>query len=353
MAEGETGDRTEAASPRRLQRAREDGQAPVSREVATLAVLGGGGAALAIAGPDAFARLGGRLSELLAGADRIPVAQAWRAALFAAAAAAGPVLVAAALAGVLAYVAQTGPMLAPQKLVPDLGRLSPLAGVKRLLGPDGAAETVKAVLKIAAVGGAIWLALRHAAADLATGPFWSMATLLSKVLAVGLRILLTVLAVQAVIAAGDLVWVRTRHARGLRMSRFDVKQEQRESDGDPRVKARLRQLRNARARRRMLSEVRRATVVVTNPTHYAVALVYDRERNAAPRVVAKGVDSMAARIREAAAEHRVPLVANPPLARALHGVDLERDIPPELFQAVAQIIAYVWGLQRRAQARRL
>jgi flagellar biosynthetic protein FlhB len=351
VAEGETGDRTEAASPRRLQRAREDGQAPVSREVATLAVLGGGGAALAMLGPDAFARLAGRLSALVAGADRIPPAQAWRMAVFAAAAAAGPILLAAALAGILSHVAQTGPMLAPNKLMPDLARLSPLAGVKRLFGAEGAAETVKAVVKIGVVAGAIWLALRHASADLASAPFWSMATLLSKVTAIGLRILLTVLTVQAVIAAADLAWVRMRHARELRMSRFDVRQEQKESDGDPRVKARIKQLRNARARRRMLSEVRRATVVVTNPTHYAVALVYDRERNAAPRVVAKGVDSMAGRIREAAARHRVPLVANPPLARALHQVELERDIPPELFQAVAQIIAYVWGLQRRAAPR--
>ena len=130
------------------------------------------------------------------------------------------------------------------------------------------------------------------------------------------------------------------------MSRHDIQEEQKETEGDPRVKARLRQIRTIRARRRMLAAVPKATVVITNPTHYAVALAYDRAKHAAPRVVAKGVDSLAARIREAAEANHVPVVANPPLARALYRVEVDADIPAEHYQAVAEIIAYVWRLGR-------
>jgi flagellar biosynthetic protein FlhB len=132
----------------------------------------------------------------------------------------------------------------------------------------------------------------------------------------------------------------------MRMSRQDIRDEQKESDGDPKVKMRFRLLRMRRARKRMLAAVPKATVVIVNPTHYAVALVYDRAKTAAPRVVAKGVDSMAARIREVAESNRVPLVVNPPLAHALYRVELDTDIPAEHYKAVAEIIAYVWRLSR-------
>ena len=161
--------------------------------------------------------------------------------------------------------------------------------------------------------------------------------------------LVAVLLAQTAIAGVDLLWVRVRHARSMRMSRQEIRDEQKETEGDPQVRMRFRQLRMRRARRRMLAAVPKATVVIINPTHYAVALAYDRAKNAAPRVVAKGVDSMAARIRELAEANRVPLVVNPPLARALHLVELDTDIPAEHFKAVAEVIAYVWRLGRTAR----
>jgi flagellar biosynthetic protein FlhB len=181
-------------------------------------------------------------------------------------------------------------------------------------------------------------------------PFGDPRQLLERAAGPVLHVMLVVLAAQAAIAAADFFWVSLRHAHGLRMSRHDISEEQKETDGDPRIKARLRQIRMVRARRRMLTAVPKATVVITNPTHYAVALVYDRAKHAAPRVVAKGVDSLAARIREVAQENRVPLVANPPLARALYRAELDADIPAEHYQAVAEIIAYVWRLGRPAVA---
>jgi flagellar biosynthetic protein FlhB len=162
-------------------------------------------------------------------------------------------------------------------------------------------------------------------------------------------VLFAVLGVQAAMALLDVLWSRLQFHHQMRMSRQDILDEQREADGDPRIKARIRQIRQARARRRMLAAVPKATVVITNPTHYAVALAYDRSNNAAPRVVAKGVDSMAARIREVAMANRVPLVANPPLARVLHLVELDTEIPAEHFKAVAEIIAYVFRLNQRVR----
>jgi flagellar biosynthetic protein FlhB len=133
----------------------------------------------------------------------------------------------------------------------------------------------------------------------------------------------------------------------MRMSRSDIKDETKENDGDPAIKMRMRRLRMRRARQRMLAAVETATVIVTNPTHYAVALTYDSQKSSVPRLVAKGVDFMAARIRETAREHGVPIVANPPLARTLHQLPLDSPIPPELYKVVAELIAYIWRLSGR------
>ena len=159
------------------------------------------------------------------------------------------------------------------------------------------------------------------------------------------QLALTLFGAQAVIAGADTIWVRYRHAQQLRMSKEEVRQDAKEVDGNPQIKQKLRQIRMARSRKRMLAAVPQATVVVTNPTHYAIALAYDRSKGGAPRVVAKGVDEVAARIREVAQDSRVPLVANPPLARALYSVEVDAEIPAEHFKVVAEVIAYVWRLR--------
>jgi flagellar biosynthetic protein FlhB len=158
------------------------------------------------------------------------------------------------------------------------------------------------------------------------------------------------LCVHGIVAGADLMWVRFRHARDLRMSKQDLRDELKDTEGNPHIKARIRRIRVIRARRRMMAKVPGATVVVTNPTHYAVALAYDRTNNPAPRIVAKGADSVAARIREVAEANGVPLVANPMLARALYQLDLDTEIPAEHYKAVAEIIAYVWRLRQAGQA---
>ena len=211
-------------------------------------------------------------------------------------------------------------------------------------------ETAKALARFAVLSAAAWWGVRDSLPVLAPLTGMDAKVLAGAVAAALARVAVPIVGAQAALAALDLLLIRLKHMRTLRMSREELKQESRESDGDPRVKARLRKLRATRARARMMTAVPTATVVVTNPTHYAVALAFDRDKREAPRVVAKGADEVAARIRDLAREHNVPLVANPPLARALFVLELDAEIPAEHFAAVAEIIAYVWRLRGRVGA---
>ncbi len=323
---------------------------PVSREVAAFAGLGAGCLILILTAPASLERLALALRVFLAQADALDVSDGGggelRRACLAALTAAAPLVLGVLLAGAGSVLLQTGFLLNLTALQPDPSRISPAAGLRRLLGVESLMEAAKSIVKIGAIGAAIWFALSDDLRRFAAMPLPDLPGLVQRIGHGVVRVLLAGLAVQAVIAGADLFWVRFRHLRGLRMSRVDIRDEAKEFEGDPKIKARVRQIRMQRARRRMLAAVPQATVVVTNPTHYAVALAYDRATNAAPRVLAKGVDSMAARIRETAQAHGIPLVANPPLARALYRVELDTDIPAEHFQAVAEIIAYVWRLSR-------
>lgn len=351
MAEdGESEDRTEAASARRLQSAREEGHVPLSREVPAVASLAAAALALTMAMPGSVRQAAPALAGLLAHLGQVdPLSPAvLHTALAASARLAAPFVLAVLAAGLAATLLQTGFLFTPSALRVDLGRLSPLGGFRRLFGPENGFEALKSLLKVGVLGLVAWRVLVSGAVSLpemlARGP----AALLDAAARWILHAMLALLLAQAAIAGLDLLWVRLRHARQLRMSRQELREEAKETEGNPHVKARLRQIRHLRARKRMLAAVPKAAVVVTNPTHYAVALAYERGRGAAPRVVAKGVDSMAARIRAVAEENRVPLVANPPLARALYRVEIDAEIPPEHYKAVAGIIAYVWRLDRRA-----
>lgn len=344
-------DRTEDATPKRLQKAREEGRIPVSRELVGFAGLAGVTLAMLYAAPATVGQLGRSLALFLLHLDAPGLVgpSAFYLAGEALLRGIAPFVLAAMIAGAVGVLAQTGFLLRPSALHPDTSRLNPASGLKRLFGADGAIEAVKSIAKLLVMGWAVWLTIGGALPALTALPFQDPRLLLERATAPMTRVLFAVLGVQAAVALLDVLWSRLRFAQQMRMSRQDIIDEQREADGDPKIKARIRQIRMARARRRMLAAVPKAMVVITNPTHYAVALAYDRAKNAAPRVVAKGVDSMAARIREVAQANRVPLVANPPLARVLHLVELDKEIPAEHFQAVAEIIAYVWRLNRSAR----
>ena len=261
-----------------------------------------------------------------------------------------PVLCAALFAGAAAVVLQTKFLLNLGALQPNFSRVSPVAGMKRLFGFNGIVEVVKSLSKLGLLAAAMWIAIRGDWSELMRLPWQDPRGLLSAAARPVFHLFIATVCIQGIVAAADLMWVRFRHARDMRMSKQSVRDELKDTEGNPHIKARIRRIRVMRARKRMMAKVPTATVVVTNPTHYAVALAYDRANNPAPRIVAKGLDSLAARIREVAEANGVPVVANPLLARALHRLDIDTEIPAEHYKAVAEIIAYVWRLRRPGRA---
>lgn len=243
---------------------------------------------------------------------------------------------------------QNGVVISLEAVAPRLERISPLAGFRRLFSLRSLAEFAKGVLKIAVVGAAGTALLWPAWPGMMRAVELEAAPLLAHARDLAVRLLVGVAAPVALIALLDLAHQRHDHRRRLRMSRRELRDEFKQTEGDPAIKGRLRALRMERARRRMMAEVPTSTVVVTNPTHVAVALRYEPPAMAAPEVVAKGADALARRIREVAEAHRVPVVENPPLARGLHAtVEVGRQVPPAHYRAVAEVIAYVLRLRGR------
>ncbi len=354
MAEGDQGeDRTETATARHLDQARDQGQVPVSREVATFASLA---AVVLVLGFQSQAMMRHLLPDMIAFLSRTGDLSMlgcepgftcrfrgyWRRL--------HPPSSPQYLPGAAAVLVQTKFLLHPGSLQPKVSRVNPMAGIKRVFGFNGLVEMVKSLSKLALLATAMWIGIRGDWAGLVRLPWESPRGLLAAIARPAFHLLIAGLVTQGIVAGADLWWVRFHHARDMRMSKQDIRDELKDTDGNPHVKARIRRIRMMRARRRMMAKVPTATVVITNPTHYAVALSYDRATNPAPRIVAKGSDSVAARIREIAEANGVPVVANPPLARALYSLDLDTEIPAEHYKAVAEIIAYVWRLRRSGQA---
>jgi flagellar biosynthetic protein FlhB len=222
-----------------------------------------------------------------------------------------------------------------------------MAGFKRIFGPDGLVQFIKTFLKLIAVGVICWLVLKPHLRELENMAAMPPAMILPMARDLALALMMATIIFLAFTAGADFLWQRYRFAERMKMSKEELKEDYKQSEGDPHVKAKLRQIRAQRSRQRMMQNVPKATVIVTNPTHYSVALRYEPgEGDAAPICVAKGVDALAMRIREVGREHNVPIVENVPLARALYAaVDIDETIPREHFEAAAKVIGFV--LQKR------
>ncbi len=348
----EKDDRTEEPTQRKLDDAIAKGDVAKSAEINTLFVLGGFTLALMLSSGAIAERLALTLRGFLMNAHQVPAGGAG--VLTAAKAALWAGLLALALpAGIVAVAALLGggiqhrPLWTLQPLTPQFSRISPLAGVKRVFGKEAFVGFAKGLLKILIVGAVATLVLWAERDRLEGLARMQAGATLAAVLHLSLKLLGGVLAAYAFLAAGDAVYQRLSWLQRQRMSKRELKEEYKETEGNPEVKAKLKQIRAARVRRRMMAAVPTATVVIANPTHYAVALRYERGM-AAPVCVAKGVDALALRIRAPAAEHGVAVVENPPLARALHaGVEIDREIPVEHYRAVAEVIGAILRLRRR------
>ncbi|MPT29685.1 MAG: flagellar type III secretion system protein FlhB [Achromobacter sp.] len=351
MAEESDLEKTEAASPRRLEKAREEGQIARSRELGTFMMLAVGVGTIWATGASIYKGLNGVLRNGLAFDQRVVsdpgvmVEQAvdgFGHALLVVL----PIFGLLAVVAVLSSVLLGGIVISGKPLSPNFSKLSLFAGLKRMFSSQTVVELIKALAKALLVGGvAVWVLWRYHD-DMLSLMHVAPSAALTKALGLVAMCCAFIVASLLIVVLLDVPWQIWSHLKKLRMSKEDVRQEHKESEGDPHTKARIRQQQRQAARRRMMSEVPKADVVVTNPTHYAVALKYEEDKSGAPRVLAKGTGLVAAKIRELAAEHRIPTLEAPPLARALYQhVELGHEIPAELYTAVAEVLAWVFQLR--------
>lgn len=351
MAEDDS-EKTLEATDHKLAEARKKGDVPMASEMRHLMMVGGAFLSVTMFGSAAAAGLAALSAGLWEAAARpLDSGLAWRlgaGAMARAGLAIGPLLAAMLAFALLLFVAQGRPSVSWTRVTPQWSRISPVAGLKRLFGLQALGTFGKTLAKLAALFVVLILMLRPHMPALTqlVGASPLRTAIIAGTLAVALLKASTLFT--AVIAAYDVWSQRRSFAKRQRMSRQEVLDEFKQSDGDPKVKARIRAIGMQRARRRMMAAVPTASVILTNPTHFAVALRYQHGEMAAPLVVAKGTDEVALRIRAVAAQAGVPIVESPPLARALHAaVDVDHPIHPEHYAAVAEVISYVMRLARR------
>jgi flagellar biosynthetic protein FlhB len=360
MAEGDDGSKTEEATAHRLEEARKEGDVPKSTELTQAAALAGAVGAVAIGGGYLAQNLAQGLLPFIAHPETMDLqGGAGQSVLMQVMNITAPsllaVLGATMVAGIAGNVLQQGILFTPSKLAPKWSKVSPVEGFKRLFGIDGFVGFIRSLLKVGLTISVAWWALAPHAAELPQMIGMGPIALLNYTAGVARDLLFAVLALLAVIAIIDLIWQRQRFLARMRMTKEELKEDFRQSEGDPHIKGRQKQIRMQRAKQRMIQQVPKATVIVVNPTHYAVALRYEQGETPAPQCVAKGVDEVAAKIREIAEQHGIPLVEDPPLARALYAaVEVDQTIPHQHYEAVAKIIGFILAAKRpRGRARTL
>jgi flagellar biosynthetic protein FlhB len=352
MAEDSDLERTEPASARRLDQAREKGNVPRSRELATFAVLLASSAVIAFLGLFMYRGLGSVMRGAMSFGQSDLASPAVMGRSLMDAGLEGvlvllPLAAAVVVAAIASNVLVSGWVFTAKAFEPNFAKLNPASGLARMFSWHSLVELVKALLKgglIAGVAGWMIWRQRDGILSLAAEPMESAMVHFGQIT---LLTFLAAAAAYAFIVVMDVPFQLWDYHRNLRMTKEEVRQEQKEMEGDPQIKARIRSLQRETARRRMMQEVPKADVVVTNPLHFAVALKYEEKHMAAPQVIAKGTQLVAERIKELAREHRVPVVEAPPLARALHRhVEVGDTVPGTLFTAVAQVLAYVYQLNQ-------
>ncbi|AHX14383.1 flagellar biosynthesis protein FlhB [Dyella jiangningensis] len=354
MAEHDAEDRTEQPSEKRLREAREKGDVPRSRDLSGAVVVLAGISALISGGEHSMEHVrriygfGLTYGRDALFSDALP-ARVLGLALREAMLLFAPVALATVLAALAAPVLLGGLNFSAEALQPKFERLNPIEGLGRIFAMRGLVELGKSLLKLLLIGAVLVMVLKNWQGDLMATGHGDVGHGMLKAMGLLGHGALLFGSVLALIGGADALYQKFDHAKRLRMTRQELKDEAKESDGNPELKGRIRQMQFQMARKRMMQELPKADVVITNPTHFAVALRYDEGRMGAPRVIAKGLDEMAMQIRLVAGSHRIPTVEAPPLARALYATtQLDREIPSSLYVAVAQVLAYVFQLKQAA-----
>jgi len=344
-------DKTEDPTDKKKEKAKDKGQAAVSQEIKNWVVLFMASLSLLFMAPGIASDVRNLSVKFIESPDLIPMDGPHLSQIFADTfLQAGLILL--PFVGLLVVfligtsIAQTGLIWAPTKIKPEMSKISVLKGAKRMFGSRAVVEFVKGISKISLVTGVGFALSIPFLDDILLFPIRDISASLDRILVIVIWFTLASFAVMTVVAILDYSYQRYTHIKQLKMSKQEIKDENKQAEGDPHVKARIRQIRAERAQQRMMASVPEADVVITNPTHYAVALKYKMDDMQAPRLIAKGVDSLAFRIREVAEENDISIVENPPLARALYAaVELDEEIPSEHYMAVAEVIGYVMRLR--------
>jgi flagellar biosynthesis protein FlhB len=346
-------DKTEKPTPKKLKQARREGQIGRTPDLGAWAGILIASVLLPMAlraGMHAATDMLGQVRAVIERPDQSTLLGMVRDGVFAAAKAVAPLAACLMVLGIAATATQGGLYPATSLLKPKFKRLNPWPGVKRMFGPQAMWETVKAVVKTGVLGLVLWYSVRNLMPLLAGAGQLPLSSTLNMIADAALTLIRSAALAGLVMAAADYAVVRRRTQKQLRMTKQEVKEEYKQAEGDPHLRAAIRSKQIAMSRNRMMADLAKADVVVVNPTHVAVALRYDPAKGA-PRVVAKGAGAIAAKIRAVATDKRIPMVSDVPLARALYKTcEIGQEIPPEMYGAVAKVLAFVLTLKRRGSA---
>jgi len=345
-------ERTESPTAHRLEKAREEGQIPRSRELTSILMLVTGLSILWAGGEWMGRKLGALVADGLVFnhsvvSDTSQMLRQISDLLMQAVMAILPMMFGLVVMAIAAPMLLGGLVISGKAIKFDVGKMNPIKGLGKMISAQSAAELLKAVLKAVLVGVVAWIYIHNHWAEMlhliSESPVTALAGSLNMIAMCSILIVLGL----SPMVGFDVFFQLFSYFKNLRMSRQDITDEHKQQEGDPHVKGRIRQQMRAAARRRMMSDVPKADVIVTNPTHYAVALQYDEKKMSAPKVLAKGAGEIALRIREMGKEHRIPILEAPPLARALYRhSEIGQHIPGTLYAAVAEVLAWVWQLRR-------
>ncbi|MDP6573078.1 MAG: flagellar biosynthesis protein FlhB [Rhodospirillales bacterium] len=355
MAEEDDSSKTEEPTPKKLAKAREKGQLAMSQEIKSWLILLGSAIFLFMMAPSMMKDIRVTLVPFISSPHAIPFDFPHLRLMFSnlfleLLIILGPLFGVLVILAIFSSVGQTGLVFSPKKIDFDITKLSPIKGVKKMVSMRSLLEFAKGIFKLSLVAAVGLFLVVPLLDDVAIIPSLDLVQSLERMHELAVLLMVGTVSVMTVIAVLDLFYQKFAHLKEMRMTKQEVKDEQKQSEGDPQIKARIRRLRMERAQRRMMAAIPEADVVITNPTHYAVALEYKIEVMPAPKMVAKGIDTLALRIREVAEANDVPVVENPPLARALYAaVELDEEIPEEHYMAVAEVIGYVMRLKGELQ----
>jgi flagellar biosynthetic protein FlhB len=352
MPEQSFQEKTEQATPKRREESRKKGEVAKSRELVSIAVLSGGVLYLFFGGKKLFLGLGNliqtafsRIPEMAMGDyDLLTVAARFMEEYFVMVL---PFMVILCAVAILANMLQTGFVWSVDPLAPKASKINPIEGGKRIASKRSMVELAKSIAKIAVVGWAAYSTLKSDFSRLIPLIYQEDVQIVSLLASASLKVMVRSCWVIAILAVLDYLYQRWEFEQKLKMTKQEVKEEQKQTEGDPLVKSRIRSIQREMARRRMMEEVPRADVVITNPQHLSIAIRYDQSTMSAPSIVAKGAERLAFRIREVASEHQIPLVENKPLAQNLYKLEIGEEIPSQFYQVVAEILAYVYSLKKK------